>query len=353
MAESCVAASDSGSASHQIQAGRQPEAPVGAKPVRNHPPSREGSEGLLSMPVVSVVGLLAVCVCIASTAWLVRQIEKTRKKATPSGLAEFHEMQVVAPKVPSDELTAREQQNDQRLEWIQTVNALLPAAAPPLLSAGVNKTVPAVLTIVPVGSDKKCLGTGFLAVRKDWLVTSLRVVAGYARCRAIARSAAGEIIDSRFIEGFVAYDEDSDLVVLALNEDWPVDPLVFSSTGSGAVLGATVFAVGAVDGLTNYVAPGHILGSGTARSFQLQSLGKQTQVFQTDMAFVPGLRGGPLCDENGCVLGLVTVGFASEDLGGLQSRYQWVHAVDFGEMNRILRGAVSAVKPLSELPRYR
>ncbi len=242
---------------------------------------------------------------------------------------------------------------DQTLQWIKMSQAKLPAAAPTAVLSAVNTTLPSVVTIVPTGSDKRGLGAGFIVQRNDWLVTAIRVVAGYEQCRAVSRSPSGEIRCDRHIDGFVACDEKSGIVVLSLSERWPDAPLSLSSTGLSSVPGRSVFTAGPVDGLTNYVVAGCILGSGTARSFNLTTIDPSTKIIQTDLTFVPGLLGGPVCDAEGDVLGIASLGFASDEMGGVQSRYQWLHAIAAKEISSILGGSEGVVRPLSELPRYR
>ena len=244
-------------------------------------------------------------------------------------------------------------QVDQTLQWIKMSQAKLPAAAPTAVLNAVNTTLPSVVTIVPTGSNRIGLGAGFIVQRNDWLVTALRVVAGYEQCRAVSRSPSGEIRCDRHINGFVACDEKSGIVVLSLSERWPDAPLLLSSTGLSSVPGRSVFTAGPVDGLTNYVVAGCILGSGTARSFNLTTIDPSTKIIQTDLTFVPGLLGGPVCDAEGDVLGIVSLGFAADEMGGVQSRYQWLHAIAAKEISSILGGSEGVVRPLSELPRYR
>lgn len=244
-------------------------------------------------------------------------------------------------------------QADQTLQWIKMSQAKLPAAAPTAVLSAVNSTLPSVVTIVPTGSDERGLGAGFIVQRNDWLVTALRVVAGYEQCRAVSRSPSGEIRCDRHINGFVACDEKSGIVVLSLSERWPDTPLSLSSTGLSSVPGRSVFTAGPVDGLTNYVVAGCILGSGTARSFNLTTIDPTTKIIQTDLTFVPGLLGGPVCDAEGDVLGIASLGFAADEMGGVQSRYQWLHAIAAKEISSILGGSEGVVRPLSELPRYR
>tara|TARA_Y100000385_G_scaffold156387_1_gene162153 strand:+ start:950 stop:2164 length:1215 start_codon:yes stop_codon:yes gene_type:complete len=244
-------------------------------------------------------------------------------------------------------------QADQTLQWIKMSQAKLPAAAPTAVLSAVTTTLPSIVTIVPTGSDERGLGAGFVVQRNDWLVTALRVVAGYEQCRAVSRSPSGKIRCDRHINGFVACDEKLGIVVLSLRERWPDAPLPLSSTGRGSVPGRSVFTAGPVDGLTNYVVAGCILGSGTARSFNLTTIEPTTKIIQTDLTFVPGLLGGPVCDAEGDVLGIASLGFATDEMGGVQSRYQWLHAIAAKEISSILGGSEGVVRPLSELPRYR
>lgn len=308
---------------------------------------------LLSWPVLAI-GLFAVCVSIFTAVWLAQFLE-TKAETSVSERQGGEGISLGGVREGGSRIVegAVSPTVDPALADIQLARAVLPSASSPEILAQVQRVVPSVVTIVAVGSEEKALGTGFVAGRRDWLVTSLRVVAGIQRCMAVARSATGDVIDSRKIVGFVGCDPAADLVVLKLDDRWLTEPLAVELGGATALLGNQVFGVAAVDRVTNYVVRGCVLVDGSARELQLRELGDGIRVIQTDLPFVPGLRGGPLLAEGGGVVGLMSLGFATTETGGAKSPYQWVHAIAAGELLRILRGCFERPLPLAQLPRYR
>lgn len=306
---------------------------------------------LLSWPLLAS-GIVAVCVCIVAAAWLAQVLDKKRQEpgqrvSDAKGLESPHGMP------PKTAKNFAEPAVDPAIVDIQLSRAVLPSASSPEILGQVQQVVPSVVTIVATGSEDQGLGTGFLVGRKDWLLTSLHVVAGIEQCMAVARSPAGEVIESRQIVGFVGCEPEADLVVLKLGNRWLTDPLPVAREASGTLLGKQIFGVAAIDRAANYVVRGCVLGDGTARELELRNLGKGMRVIQTDLPFVPGLRGGPLFSASGEVVGLMSLGFSKDEMGGVKSPYQWVHAVAAEEISRILAVCSEQSLPLAELPRYR
>lgn len=306
---------------------------------------------LLSWPFLAS-GIVAVCVCIVAAAWLAQVLENKREKSDQR-VSDAKGLESPRDTPPKTAKNFAEPAVDPAIADIQLTRAVLPSASSPEILGQVQRVVPSVVTIVATGSEDQGLGNGFLVGRKDWLLTSLHVVAGIEQCMAVARSPAGEVIESRQIVGFVGCEPEADLVVLKLGNRWLTDPLPVAREASGSLLGMQVFGVAAIDRATNYVVRGCVLGDGTASELELRNLGKGIRVIQTDLAFVPGLRGGPLFSDGGEVVGLMSLGFSKDETGGVKSPFQWVHAIAAGEIARILRGCFERPRPLAELPRYR
>lgn len=299
-----------------------------------------------------VTFLLAVFVCASVAAWL---SNSTNNEITTSSQVILDPIERESSK--SDE-PKRVTEKDKRkedflLQQIMNSRAVFPSAARAEIITSVNHVAPAVVTIVATGSSDNGLGSGFVVNRKDWIVTSLRVITGFNACQALARSPDGTVIETRTITGFVGCDENADVVVLTLDKQWPADPLPLERSGLIGLIGSQVFGVAALDGSTNYVINGCFLGSGTTESFQFEGVKQSVNTLQTDIPFTAGLRGGPLCSTKGKVLGLMVPGATVKELDSSENPNQWLHAIAAQELSSILGRCVRKPKPLSKLPRYR
>ena len=184
--------------------------------------------------------------------------------------------------------------------------AAVPAPVPASLADVVQAISPSVATIFRKESDGEGLGSGFVVVRRDWLVTNHYLMDGVARAIAMQRSDDSEEAMLRNIKGGGACDLRSEFVILALESDWPRQPLFFN--GQKIWEGTEVFAVGSPHGLAGTITRGIVSAVRTAGELARPDLASSTGIIQTDAFFAEGSSAGPLCDQKGTVIGVTTFG---------------------------------------------
>ena len=220
-------------------------------------------------------------------------------------------------------------------------------AAPSGLVAAVEGVRHSVVTLLAGEADKATgLGSGFVVGKRRWIVTNLHVVADTTRAVAYRKADDGNVVRGE-VEGFVACSPDTDLVLLALEEDWPRDPLRLAP--SGPRLGDEVFAIGSPSGLAETVTKGIVSANRTAADIDHRKLAPATRIIQTDASITHGSSGGPLCAASGIVLGINTFGIKDDDAPGFPLHF----AVSVEELHRLIKSADGQVRPLSALPRGR
>lgn len=215
------------------------------------------------------------------------------------------------------------------------------APRPPSLTAAIDKTQHAVATIFADGQ-----GSGFVIQRRRWLVTNFHVVQGSNQAKAVGRPAGSDDSFEIEIEGFAACDPSKDLVILVLQREWPTEPLVLSKDAPR--LGEDVFAVGTPIGLTATITRGIVSQMRTAADIQSDDLAPHTKIIQTDAWFAAGSSGGPLCRNDGHVIGINSFGLKREP-GGPEFRF----AIAAEELAALLERAGDSTRPMSDLPRPR
>lgn len=219
------------------------------------------------------------------------------------------------------------------------------AGLPPAgLAAAVDGVRHSVVTIV-VGDDDTASGqgSGFVVARRGWVATNHHVVEDAARAVAFRKRDDGGI-DRVAIAGFIACNLSADLVLLALEKDWPRNPLPIAS--GLPRLGDEVFAIGSPKGLTETVTKGIVSSIRSAGDIGQKGLAPATTIIQTDAFVTHGNSGGPLCSLNGKVLGINTFVLKDDDSNSVEFHF----AVSARELERLIRSAGSQVRPLSELP---
>ena len=150
--------------------------------------------------------------------------------------------------------------------------------------------MPAIVLVETSGSR----GSGFF-VAPDTLLTNVHVV-GRSSTVTIRR-ASGDVVPAR-VEATAPHVDIAVLKLSAIDKTQPV--LTLGSTGHVRV-GQEVFAIGTALGmLQNTLTRGIVSG--------IRQTANATLV-QTDAAVNPGNSGGPLLDQAGRVLGIVTMGF--------------------------------------------
>lgn len=211
------------------------------------------------------------------------------------------------------------------------------------LATAVDSVKRAVVTIV---QDEDGFGSGFVVQRRRWLVTNHHVVAGAKRAAAFRKQDGADEPITIEVEGFVACDPRADLVILALEKDWPAEPLRLSSKKPR--LGDDVFAVGTPKGLTETITKGIISQLRSAADLGQENMAPTTKIIQTDAFMTHGSSGGPLCAMSGEVMGINT--FVHK---GDSDSVEFHFAVSVEELSRLLQKAGGRIRPLAELPRAR
>jgi hypothetical protein len=161
-----------------------------------------------------------------------------------------------------------------------------------LTTAQIAKTVsPSVVVIQGKTGSGDVLGSGFIVSKDGKIVTNLHVIREMKA--ASVQLANGEAFDSLSV---LATDECRDLAVVKIaGFDLPVMDV---GNSDGLTVGEPVVIVGSPRGLEGTVTAG-ILSS-------VRDTGEGFKVLQTDAAVNPGNSGGPLVNERGQAIGVVS-----------------------------------------------
>jgi len=158
-------------------------------------------------------------------------------------------------------------------------------------------------------------GSGFVVNEKGWVVTNYHVVRSAAK--ATVRYHDGT---ERPAQGMVAFDERGDLAILQVGSPPAgVKPLELGPIQPPSQ-GESVFAVGHPGGLEFSVTTGIVSAvrktSDLPREFALRlDAPGDTLWVQTNAVLLGGSSGGPLCDQNGRVIGVNTLLVGRERFG--------------------------------------
>jgi V8-like Glu-specific endopeptidase len=168
-----------------------------------------------------------------------------------------------------------------------------------LTTAQIAKRVsPSVVVIQGTTDSGEVLGSGFIASKDGKIVTNLHVIREMKT--ANVQLANGEIFDTALV---LATDERRDLAVLKIaGFDLPVLELGNSDT---LTVGEPVVIVGSPRGLEGTVTAG-ILSS-------IRDSGDGFKILQTDAAVNPGNSGGPLVNNKGQTIGVVSFKLRSSE----------------------------------------
>jgi S1-C subfamily serine protease len=169
---------------------------------------------------------------------------------------------------------------------------------PPVASVVYETVLPSLVQVVRQDASGASVGTGAGVVvnASGAVLTALHVVDG------------AEGVQVRFAEGTVAEAQvrtrraEDDIAVLTV--DRLPEVVVPAVLGGGAQVGQEVIAVGHPFGLSRSVSAGVV--SGLDRSVRLDGGGELDGLIQFDAAVNPGNSGGPLLNEAGQVVGIVT-----------------------------------------------
>jgi len=163
--------------------------------------------------------------------------------------------------------------------------------APAVVKATTESVV--LLVVTDLNGNDRVIGSGFLVSEDGKVITNYHVIKDAGR--AIAKMSNGSYFP---VESILAFDKDSDLAVIRL----PGRNLSFLKLGDSSKLetGQHVLAIGSPLGLQNTVSEGII-------SAVRQERAGLTWI-QTTAPASPGNSGGPLVDDEGSVVGVITWG---------------------------------------------
>lgn len=308
----------------------------------------------VGVPVCIALGLAAIFVFRARSA-SVDSAVTTNTLASPPMAAGGSG----APFPPSFGKRAREpdlpKQRRHQVEDASSTKAPMVAARsdpiPASLADVVRQVAPSVATIYVKETDGEGLGSGFLVHSSQLMVTNYHVIERASQAVAIQRRPDGSVGVRREVKGFVACEPRADLVLLALAEDWPGKPLPLAPATTAP--GTNVFAVGSPHGLFGTVTRGIVSGIRKAGELESEDLAPRTALVQTDTFFSRGSSGGPLCDEQGRVVGITAFGVTFREGGGSSDNDVFRFAIAAEEVGELIQRYAPKVRPLSQLPRSR
>jgi TPR repeat protein len=182
------------------------------------------------------------------------------------------------------------------------------------------------------GDEPKANGTGFLITRNGYLVTNHHVVEDCGKVRV--RTALG-LLDAVVVR----VDAASDLALLKVIGAFDALPVVSSRN---ARLGATVATVGfpnvELQGFEPKLSKGDISS--------LAGIQDDVRYFQISVPVQPGNSGGPLVDERGNVVGVVSAQLSQK--AALESTGTLAQSVNYAVKSSYLLGFLEAVPEASE-----
>lgn len=157
----------------------------------------------------------------------------------------------------------------------------------------VAKISPAVVLIKGESSTGTTLGSGLIVSRDGKIATNLHVIRDLKT--AGVQLASGEIFDALSV---LAFDDRKDLAIIKIaGFDLPVIEL---GNSSEVRIGERVVVIGSPLGLRGTVT------TGVVSAIRDDSAGAGFKVIQTDASVNPGNSGGPLLNDRGQAIGVVT-----------------------------------------------
>ena len=154
-----------------------------------------------------------------------------------------------------------------------------------------NQTVGSIVALTVENSDGICTGTGFFAIQPNIIATCYHVVEGATHITA--RDSRG---NEYIIEGIIDYSESMDIAILKSSKSGKMLALDANMPSPGT----NVYALGNPMGLNFSFTNGMVS--------QIQNF-DGINVIQFTSPVSPGNSGGPIIDENGKALGVVSFGF--------------------------------------------
>jgi S1-C subfamily serine protease len=310
----------------------------------------------VGVPVGVALGLAAIIVVLrARPASVARAVTTNTLDSLPTTSGSFGATVSHVSTNRDGESSLAKQRHDQVEDASSTKAPMSPMLAarsdriPASLAEVVRQVAPSVATIFVKETDSEGLGSGFIVLSSRLMVTNYHVVERASQAVAIQRRPDGSEGIRRVVQGFVACDPRADLVLLALAEDWPGKPLPLAPATTAP--GTSVFAVGSPHGLVGTVTRGIVSGMRKAGELDSDDLAPRTALVQTDAFFSRGSSGGPLCDEQGRVVGITAFGVTFRD--GVRSSDNDVFrfAIAAEEVGGLIQRRAPKVRPLSQLPR--
>jgi S1-C subfamily serine protease len=170
---------------------------------------------------------------------------------------------------------------------------------PPTGEVVYNQVAPAMVVIqasIPGGGSEESLGAGVIVSNTGEILTALHVVVG---ATAIKVSFSDGTTSTATIRS-----SDASHDIASLTPRHPPGVVVPAVLGGGVRVGDQVFAVGNPLGLVDTLTAGVV--SGLDRTFKGTNGRTLTGLIQFDAAVNPGNSGGPLVNNQGQVVGIVT-----------------------------------------------
>ncbi|MDP4088248.1 MAG: trypsin-like peptidase domain-containing protein [Bacillota bacterium] len=165
------------------------------------------------------------------------------------------------------------------------------------------------------GTVDKFMGSGVIFDSKGYIVTNYHVIDGVER---IMVKIPG--VTDTYKADLVGSDKTSDLAVLKINSNSPL-PAAKLGDSKKVRVGDTAIAIGNPlgDEFAGTVTAGIISSSSRQVSAINPQNGQEVyyNVLQTDAAINQGSSGGPLCNENGEVIGIVSLRLNQQDVEGM------------------------------------
>ena len=173
------------------------------------------------------------------------------------------------------------------------------------------KVNPSVVTVVSEQSEGASIGTGVIMTSDGYIITNAHVISGGKSCWvALDTGVTYEV-------NLVGFDEEEDLAVLKAD---PQNPLPAAEFGNSDLVqvGDTAYAIGNPLGVELRGTMTNGIISAVNRAVEMD--GKTMTLLQTSAALNNGNSGGPLFNEYGEVVGIVSAkysSYASQSVEGL------------------------------------
>ena len=167
-------------------------------------------------------------------------------------------------------------------------------------------------------------GSGFVVSKDGYIMTNYHVI----------QTAVEEGYDvsvmfydgSTYTASIVGYEKDNDVAVLKIDADKELNPVTIGDSNETQV-GDTVYAVGNPLGELTYTMTSGMV-SALDREISTEEDGTTINMFQIDAAINSGNSGGPVYNEKGEVIGIVTAKYQNTGVEGLGFAIPIADAVD-------------------------